>query len=123
MTPTPRSSASSYAFAGAATPPEAYTGGNDWYHLHTHICVGFDLQKIGRTEGETEREECEAAGGTYQPIFFGHPPAQARADCGCCTCGSSRPTSTGPTCSSAAIPAWDPTGCPAERPVLAERTP
>ena len=59
-----------YAFAGSGSPPEAYAGGNDWWHLHTHACFGLDLKKFPDPEDLT-KEQCESAGGRYQQLFPG----------------------------------------------------
>jgi hypothetical protein len=61
-----------YMFSGSDTPPEAYTGGNDWWHLHTQACFGVDFEKIANIDPEhMTKEECEALGGTFQRLFPG----------------------------------------------------
>jgi hypothetical protein len=57
-----------YAFAGATEPPEAYTGGNDWWHIHTQTCFGLDPQKFPDPD-ELSDEDCRALGGSPQKIF------------------------------------------------------
>jgi hypothetical protein len=56
-----------YVFMGGDTPPEAYAGGNDWWHLHTQTCFGLDLQKFP-DPGDLSEEECTAAGGRFQSL-------------------------------------------------------
>jgi hypothetical protein len=60
-----------YYLAGAAnTPPEAFAGTNDWWHLHTKICVGPDGESLGGGEEFTD-EECAAMGGVNRPLGGG----------------------------------------------------
>jgi hypothetical protein len=61
-----------YMFAGSDKPPEAYTGGNDWWHKHTKICAGIDFDRAGSLDPEhMTEEECRALGGTLRELFPG----------------------------------------------------
>jgi hypothetical protein len=57
-----------YVFMGGPTPPEAYAGGNDWWHLHTQACFGLDPVKNPDVDDLTEAE-CTALGGHFQKLF------------------------------------------------------
>jgi hypothetical protein len=56
-----------YAFFGSSTPPEAYTGGNDWWHLHSKICIGPDREILAGAE-EISDAQCAALGGTQRNL-------------------------------------------------------
>jgi hypothetical protein len=61
-----------FVFTGGPTPPEAYAGGNDWWHLHTKACFGLPPELQNRVDGEhLSDEECRALGGTPQALFPG----------------------------------------------------
>jgi hypothetical protein len=63
-----------YLFAGSDTPPEAYTGGNDWWHLHSKICAGIDFRTAPNLDTEELTEEqCRAMGGTLRELFPAQP--------------------------------------------------
>jgi hypothetical protein len=51
-----------YTFFGGDTPPEAYAGGNDWWHLHTRVCIGPKGDVLAGAEEVTD-EQCTAMGG------------------------------------------------------------
>jgi hypothetical protein len=57
-----------YVFMGGPTPPEAYAGGNDWWHLHTQVCFGLDPVEHPDVDDLTEAE-CAALGGRFQKLF------------------------------------------------------
>jgi hypothetical protein len=69
---------------GVTTPPEGYTGGNDWYHGHNKICA---VPGLAGGE-EISDEECAARGGTNVGIPGGGdlllhvwlPPYEYRPD-------------------------------------------
>jgi hypothetical protein len=62
----------SYVIAGADNrPPEAFAGGNDWWHLHTKVCA-FDDPNRQPIDGDSiTDEECTAMGGTQIPLGNG----------------------------------------------------
>jgi hypothetical protein len=58
-----------FIFVGDS-PPEAYTGGNDWWHLHTKLCVGLPFDQSVKIDAEElSDEQCRALGGTPQLLF------------------------------------------------------
>jgi hypothetical protein len=58
-----------FIFVGDS-PPEAYTGGNDWWHLHSKLCVGLPFEESVKIDAEElSDEECRALGGTPQQLF------------------------------------------------------
>jgi hypothetical protein len=59
----------SYVIPGAENrPPEGFAGSNDWWHLHTKVCVLPD----GPIDGDSiSDEECAAQGGTQIPLADG----------------------------------------------------
>jgi hypothetical protein len=56
-----------FAFFGGGNPPEAYTGGNDWWHLHTKVCFGSNGTVLAGAE-EVSDEQCTALGGRNRSI-------------------------------------------------------
>jgi hypothetical protein len=57
-----------FVYFGGSTPPEAYAGGNDWWHLHSQVCSGLDLQKYPDPDS-LSGEECTALGGRFVKLF------------------------------------------------------
>jgi hypothetical protein len=61
-----------YSAPGAdGVPPEGFTGGNDWYHLHGKICLQFREDRsydILAGAEEIADERCAALGGRQQPL-------------------------------------------------------
>jgi hypothetical protein len=56
-----------YALFGGSTPPAAYAGDNDWWHLHTKICMGPNREILAGAE-EISDEQCKALGGTQRNL-------------------------------------------------------
>jgi hypothetical protein len=56
-----------FAFFGAGTPPAAYAGDNDWWHLHSKICLGPNNDILAGAE-EIPDAQCTALGGRQQVI-------------------------------------------------------
>jgi hypothetical protein len=62
----------SYVIPGAGNrPPEAFAGSNDWWHLHTKICVPSDPNAEPIDGDSISDEECAAMGGTQIPLGNG----------------------------------------------------
>jgi hypothetical protein len=69
-----------YTFFGGDTPPEAYAGGNDWWHLHTRVCIGPKGDVLAGAE-EVSDEQCAAMGGKNRNLG-GFPGTSAGPNAG-----------------------------------------
>jgi hypothetical protein len=52
----------SYIAPGSSDPPEAFAGGNDWWHLHQKLCLSSNNDILAGAE-EIPDDECAALGG------------------------------------------------------------
>jgi hypothetical protein len=56
-----------YYHPAGTNPPAGFAGTNDWWHLHTKICVGPNGEDLAGGE-EISDEECAALGGTNRSL-------------------------------------------------------